>query len=57
MFFSGARDTVTFHLMFVHMILSSVWVVEWLLFRTERLTQLSGCILTHSICNFSYFPF
>ena len=50
--------SVTFHLMFVHIIISSDWVAEWLPFGKElftRLTICSLCILT--ICNFSYFPF
>ena len=50
--------SVTFHLMNVHIIFSSVWVAEWLPFRKQLLTRLticSLCILT--ICNFSYFPF
>ena len=47
-----------FHLMFVHIIFSSVLVAEWPYFGKEllpRLTICSLCILT--ICNFSYFPF
>ena len=49
---------MTFHLMFVHIILSSVLVAEWPTFEKElnpRLTICSLCIL--AICNFSYFPF
>ena len=40
---------MTFHLMFVHMILCSVWVFEWPSFGKElptRLTVCSLCILT-----------
>ena len=47
-----------FHLMFVHITFSSVWVAEWLPCGKElptRLTMCSLCIVT--ICNFSYFPF
>ena len=43
---------------FVHIIFSSVQVVEWPTFGKELLTQLiirSLCILT--ICNFNYFSF
>ena len=49
---------MTFHLMFVHIISSSVWVAEWPSFGKELSTWLtisSRCIL--SINNFSYFPF
>ena len=49
---------MTFHLIRVHIIFSSVWVAEWPHFWKELLTRLttcSLCILT--ICNFSYFPF
>ena len=49
---------LTFHLMCVHIIFSSVLVAEWQYFGKEllpRLTISSLCILT--ICNFSYFPF
>ena len=50
--------SVAFHLMFVHIIFSSVSVADWPPFGKELLTWLticSLCILT--ICNFSYFPF
>ena len=50
--------SVTFHLMFVHIIFSSAWAAEWSPFGKElstRLTICSLCILT--VCNFSYFPF
>ena len=50
---------MTFHLMFVHIIFSSVWVAEWPLFGNSCSLGLpyncSLCILT--ICNFSYIPF
>ena len=49
---------MTFHLTFVHIISSSVWVAEWPHFGKElpiMLTICSLCILT--ICNFRYFPF
>ena len=36
---------MTFHLIFVHIILSSVLVDEWLPFRKELLTQLTICSL------------
>ena len=48
---------MTFHLMYVHVIFSSVKVAEWPPFGRELLTLFticSLCILT--ICNFSYFP-
>ena len=32
----GCRGSVTFHLMFVHIILISVWVVEWTPFGKEH---------------------
>ena len=54
----GVRVSVKFHLMFVNIIFSSVWVAEWQSFEKELLTRLticSLCILT--ICYFSYFPF
>ena len=54
----GVRVSVTFHLMFVHIILSSVWVAVWPPFGKElpaRLTICSLCILT--ICNFIFFSF
>ena len=49
---------MTFHIMFVHIIFSSVKVAEWPPFGKEllnRLTICSLCILT--ICILSYFPF
>ena len=49
---------MTFHLMCIHIILSSVWVAEWPPFGEELLSRLavcSLCILT--ICNIGYFPF
>ena len=51
---------MTFHLMFVHIIFSSVWVAKWPAFGKElptRLTICSLCILT--ICNlfFTVLPF
>ena len=49
---------MTFHLMFAHIIFSSVWVAEWPPFGKAlptRLTICCLCILT--FCNFSYFPF
>ena len=54
----GVRVSVTFHLTYVHIIFSSVWVAEWPPFRKLLLTRLTICplcILT--ICNFSYYPF
>ena len=54
----GVRVPLTFHLMCVHIIFSSVLVAEWPYFGKEllpRLTICSLCILT--LCNFSYFPF
>ena len=54
----GVRISVTFHLMCVHIIFSSVSVAEWSPFGKQlliRLTICSLCILT--ICYISYFPF
>ena len=48
---------MTFHLICVQNIFSSVWDAEWPAFGKELLTRLticSLCILT--ICNFRYFP-
>ena len=56
--FFGVRFPLTFHLMCVHIICSSVLVAEWPYFGKEllpRLTIYSLCILT--LCNFSNFPF
>ena len=47
---------MTFHLMCVHIVFSSVWVTEWPPFGKELLTRLticSLCILT--VFNFSLF--
>ena len=50
--------SVTFHLMCVQIIVSSVLVVEWPSFGKELLTRLTICSLCIlSICNISYFPF
>ena len=49
--------SVTFHLMCVHIIFSSVWVAEWPALGKElliRLTICSLCFLT--ICKSSFFP-
>ena len=49
---------MTFHLVCVYIIFSSVWVAEWPSFVKELLTRLtifSLCVWT--ICNFSYFSF
>ena len=54
----GVRVSVTFHLMCVRIIFSSVSVAEWPPFGKQLLTLLtilSFCILT--IYNISYFPF
>ena len=54
----GVRVSLTFQLMNVHIIFSSVLVAEWPHFRKyllPRLTICSLCILT--VSNFSYFPF
>ena len=54
----GIRVSVMFCLMCVHIMFSSLWVAEWPPFGKELLTWLtlfSLCILTTSICNFSYF--
>ena len=53
------RVASTFHLMFVAIIFSSVWVAEWPPFGKELLTRLAICylcILT-TTCYLSYFPF
>ena len=41
----GVRVPVTFHLMYIHIILSSVWVAEWPPFGKELLTRLTVCSL------------
>ena len=54
----GVRVSVTFLLMCVHIIFSSVGVAEMPSFGKELLTRLTICsfyILT--MCNFNYFPF
>ena len=54
----GVSVSVTFHLMSVHIMFSSVLVAELPSFGKvlpTRLTICSNCIL--NICNFSYFPF
>ena len=52
------RVSVTLHLMYVHIIFSSVKVTEWSSFGKELLTRLTTCSLcTLTICYFSYFPF
>ena len=54
----GVRVSVTCHHIFVHIILSSVWVAEWPPFGKELLTRLTiYCLPSLTICNFSYFPF
>ena len=54
----GVRVSVTFHLTFVHIIFSLVWVAEWPWFEKELSSQLTICSLCYlTICNFSYFPF
>ena len=53
----GLSVSVTFHLMFVQIILSLVWVIEWPPFWKELLTRLTICCLCIlTICNFSFFP-
>ena len=49
----GVRVTVTFHFMFIHSMISLVWMAEWSPFEKELLTRFTIC----SICNFGYFPF
>ena len=50
--------SVTFHLMRVNIIFSSVWVAEWPSFWKELLTRLTICSLcTLTICKFSYLAF
>ena len=56
----GVRVSVTFHLMYVHINYSSVWVAEWPPFLKEllsRLTICSLCILTFVILVISRFGF
>ena len=49
---------MTFRLMCVLIIFSSVWFAEWPPFGKEFLTRLTICSLCIvTICNFSYFPF
>ena len=42
----GVRVSVTFHLMYVQIIFSSVWVAEWSPFGNELLTRLTICSLS-----------
>ena len=54
----GVRVSLRFHLMFVQIIISSVYDAEWPPFGKAlppRLTICFRCFLT--ICNFIYFPF
>ena len=54
----GVRVSATFHLIGVHIIISSVWIAEWISFGKELLIRLTMCSLfIWTICNFSYFPF
>ena len=54
----GVSVSVTFDLMCVHIIFSSVWGAEWPSVWEELLTRLTMCSLcTLTICNFSYFLF
>ena len=46
---------VSFHLMCVHTIFSSVLVAEWPYFGKELLPRLTICSLL-TLCNFDYFP-
>ena len=49
----SVRVSVTFHLMFVDIIFSSVWVAEWSPFGKELLTRLAICFLCIlTICYF-----
>ena len=49
---------MTFHLKYVKMFFSSVYVAEWPPFRKELPVRLTLCSLRIiSVCNFSYFPF
>ena len=53
----AVRVSVTFHLMFVNIIFSSVNVAEWPPFGNELLTRLAiYSLCTSTICNFRYFP-
>ena len=52
------NGSVTFHIMSVHVIFSSVWVAEWPPFGKEQLIRLTICSLCiFNISYFSYFPF
>ena len=56
--FFAVSVSVTFNLMFVNIIFSSVWVTEWPPFGKELLTRLTICSLCILIiCYFSCFPF
>ena len=56
--FFGVRVPLTFYLMCVQIIFSSVLVAEWPYFGKELLPRLTICSLcTLTICNFSYLPF
>ena len=49
----GVTVSVTFHLMCVHIVFSSVWVAEWPSFGKELLTRFTICSLCIlNICNF-----
>ena len=54
----GVRVSVTFHLMCVYIIFSSVSFAEWPPFGKKLLTRLTICSLyILTIFNISYFPF
>ena len=47
-----------FHLIYVHIIFRSVWVVAWPPFGKELISWLTICSLcTVTICNYSFVPF
>ena len=49
---------MTFHLIYVHIIFSSISVAEWLRFGKYLLTRLTICALCIlTICNIRYSPF
>ena len=54
----GVTVSVAFHLVFVHIIFSSVLVAGWPPYWKELLTRLDKCSLcVLTLCNFSCFPF
>ena len=53
----SVRCSVTFHLKFVHIMFSSVWVVTVWEKAVHLVDHMFNLYLLKSICNFSYFSF